>query len=97
MKKAGYKILERNFTTRFAEIDIIALDKQTLVFCEVKTRADDFFGAPSEAVTAQKIRKYHLAADEYLLRKKISNVFCRFDVVEIQDEKINHIENAFYT
>ena len=55
LEKQGYKILETNKRfSRFSEIDIIALDKDTLVFVEVKTRKTDFCGHPAEAITQTK-------------------------------------------
>ena len=95
LKRAGYVILERNFTTHVGEIDIIAKDGDVIVFVEVKTRTSDDFGAPSEAVGREKRRKYGLVAQEYLLRKKCADVPCRFDVIEIENDRINHIEDAF--
>lgn len=95
LEKKKYKILERNYKTRFGEIDLIAKDGETTVFVEVKTRADDSFGSPSEAVTARKREKYYIVAEEYLLRTQGENVPCRFDVVEIENGRIEHIENAF--
>lgn len=50
LKQKGYKILERNFHKRYAEIDIVAIDGDTLVFVEVKTRTSDNFGNPLEGI-----------------------------------------------
>ena len=95
LKKKGYKIITKNYKTHVGEIDIIAEDGEEIVFIEVKTRIDDAFGAPSEAVTEKKIRKYEKVATEFLLREKKLDALCRFDVIEIEDGKINHIINAF--
>jgi putative endonuclease len=95
LKKAGCKILQRNFTCPFGEIDIIALDKGTIVFAEVKARRNVSEILPSQSVGALKRSRYRKAASYYI---KINNLFgnkCRFDVIEICDEKINHIQNAF--
>jgi putative endonuclease len=54
LEKKGYRILSRNFRTPVGEIDVIAEDRNTLVFIEVKTRTDDSFGHPFEAVTFRK-------------------------------------------
>ena len=94
---AGYEILAKNFKTRVGEIDIIARKDQTIVFVEVKTRSSDDFGAPSEAVGNKKRKKYALVAEEYLLRNKCTDAACRFDVIEIENDGINHIEDAFST
>lgn len=56
LKKKGYKILERNFQKRYAEIDIVAQEKDTLVFVEVKTRTNRDFGSPLEAITFWKLK-----------------------------------------
>lgn len=95
LKQKGYKILETNFKTRIGEIDIIALDGEYIVFVEVKTRAGDEYGAPSEAVDRRKREKYGKVATEYLVKSKNTDVPCRFDVIEIENGKINHIVDAF--
>ena len=97
LKKKGFKILETNYKTFVGEIDIIALDKEVLVFIEVKTRMDDAFGNPSEAVNRKKQEKYIKVASEYLQKNKKTESLCRFDVIEIQDGEINHIIDAFYS
>ena len=95
LKKKGYEILERNYKTHIGEIDIIALDNETVVFVEVKTRIDDAFGAPAEAVDERKRFKYKKVATEYLVKKNRLENNCRFDVIEIENGKINHIIDAF--
>ena len=62
LKKAGYKIIETNYRTRLGEIDIIAKDKDTIVFVEVKTRTSVHFGSPKWAVTPQKQKKISMVA-----------------------------------
>lgn len=79
----GYKIIERNFSGRFGEIDIIALDAQTLVFVEVKTRKDRRFGMPQEAVTAQKLYKIKKTAEYYSLLHPDLPKKIRIDVVAL--------------
>lgn len=95
LKKLGFKILCTNYKTRFGEIDVIAKDKDFTVFIEVKTRSSDVFGAPSEAVNLKKQQKYIKVASEYLLRNKLTDTPCRFDVIEIENNEIYHIINAF--
>ena len=95
LKEKGYSILETNYKTHLGEIDIIALDKDCIVFIEVKTRTDEAFGAPSEAVTLKKQEKYYKVASEYLQRNKKLDSICRFDVIEIENGQINHIIDAF--
>lgn len=95
LKNAGYKILERNYKTKFGEADIIADDNKTLVFVEVKSRNSAEFGSPAEAVTIYKQRRYILLAKEYIVAKRLADRDIRFDVIEILSGKINHITNAF--
>jgi putative endonuclease len=56
LTRKGYIILERNFRCRLGEIDIIALDRKSIIFIEVKTRRNQKYGLPCEAVNTQKIR-----------------------------------------
>ena len=94
LKQNRYKILEKNFRTKFGELDIIAKDKKCVVFVEVKTRKDDSFGAPQSAVTGFKQENLALAAMVYI-KKKVLRSDYRFDIIAIQDGKIEHIKNAF--
>ena len=95
VKSLGYKILETNFSNKIGEIDIIAQDKDYLVFIEVKSRASEKFGRPSEAVNYAKQTKIRRVAESYLIKKHLNNQFCRFDVLEILENDINYIINAF--
>ena len=95
LKKQGIKVLERNYKNAFGEIDIIAKDGEYLVFCEVKTRTGEEFGAPAEAVDYHKRQKYVRIAQAYLAAKGLFDTAVRFDVVEVGKEKINHIIDAF--
>lgn len=93
----NYEILERNFTKNHGEIDIIAKDKNFIVFVEVKSRKNINFGYPRDFVNNKKIRKLQETAQMYLIEKNLINSPIRFDVVEIifNEEKIEHIINAF--
>ena len=96
LEKHGYRILEYNFRCRTGEIDLIARKANTLVFVEVKHRTGRKAGSPLEAVDHRKQRTICRGADVYRLRKGIpGNVSCRFDVVGIDGETIQHVENAF--
>ncbi len=95
LKKQGFKILEQNYKNPFGEIDIIARDGEYTVFVEVKTRLSDAFGAPCEAVDYKKRKKYERIAKGYMVSKGISDSAVRFDVIEIENGKINHIKDAF--
>lgn len=95
LKKQGYKILSINFKTKFGEIDIIALDKDTIVFVEVKRRETLKLGRPIEAIDYRKELKIKRVAEYYLNKTKIYEVNVRFDVIEILGKEISHIKNAF--
>ncbi len=99
LENHGYKILEKNFRIRAAEIDIIAEKDNTIIFVEVKTRSNIRKGTPAEAVNLRKQKKIIEAASVFLQDEKYFDKACRFDVIEIISEgkffKVNHIENAF--
>ncbi len=94
LKKKGYKIVCRNYKCPFGEVDVIAEQGDTLVFAEVKTRSSDAFGLPNEAVDRERKSRYVCSAKYYFAGKSIERTV-RFDVIEILNGKINHIENAF--
>ncbi len=98
LRKNGYKIVERNFRTRYAEIDIIATEGKTLVFIEVKTRSGSGFGTPAEAVGIRKQEKIIQAAMEYLSKLK-KEPLVRFDVIGVLHHNgsfsVDIIKNAF--
>ncbi len=100
LKKQGYKILERNFKTSFAEIDIIAEKDGVYVFVEVKTRKLRTSIPASVSVNYYKQQKIIKAACCYMAKEKIKPR-CRFDIAEVyaddkmKDFTITYIENAF--
>lgn len=100
-RRAGYRVLASNFRTRQGEIDLIVQRGETLVFVEVKTRAQDAIASPAEFVTAQKQRRLILAAQGYLrAHPDWAECQMRFDVVEVTVPRtgkplIHCIENAF--
>lgn len=95
----GYCILQRNWRSGRHEIDIIAKDGEEHVFIEVKTRRDNEFGNPEDAVSNQKIRSIITATDNYLKQFSIDNQV-RFDVISIISDgrkfKIKHYKDAFF-
>jgi putative endonuclease len=99
LKKQGYRIIEKNYRTKLGEIDIIAKDKDTLVFVEVKSRRSWQFGNPKAAVTPQKQRKISMVALQYLKSTHRSNASARFDVAAVtitrDKPQIEIIKNAF--
>ena len=95
LKNKGYKILERNYHIRGGEIDIIALDNDTLVFIEVKARSTEKFGSPLEAITYRKLKTLTKAAQFYKSQHPNLPEALRIDAVAItleRDYKINSIE-----
>lgn len=83
LRRQGYRIIAENFRTRLGEIDLIAKDRDTLAFVEVKTRSDKTHGSPLEAVTTNKQRQISKVALQYLCQEKLSDSPARFDVVSI--------------
>lgn len=101
LKQKGYKILNRNFNVKFAEVDIIAQKGEILAFVEVKQRKTTSFGLPREAVGPEKQKKIRKAASLYMVKFK-PKLQPRFDVIEIygkcdgkEKPRIEHIKNAF--
>ena len=94
----GFKILDRNWRFNKYELDIIASKDNLIIIVEVKTRADEFFERPQDAVTLKKQKFMYDAAEAYLEAKDISKEL-RFDIISIilSDKKnsIDHIEGAF--
>ena len=97
LKRKKYKIIEKNFKTKFAECDLIALYGNLLVFIEVKTRSSVIYGNPADAVGFNKQKKYVKLAEYFLAcNSEYKDRSVRFDVIEILNDEINHIEGAFY-
>lgn len=99
LEKAGYKILVNNYRTRCGEIDIIARDRQTLVFVEVKTRRNNMYGTAFEAITYKKQRQISRVAAEYVVQNGVADSPARFDVVSVSFEtstpRIDLVQDAF--
>jgi putative endonuclease len=95
LKKQGYEIIENNYKTLAGEADIIAAENDVLVFFEVKTRLTEKYGAPCEAVDYFKQKRYIKIALLYTQKHKLENTAIRFDVIEVFQDKINHIKGAF--
>ncbi len=94
-----YTIIARNYRCPFGEVDLIALDRQTIVFVEVRTHTGEAFGDPLASVTARKQRQIARTALHYLSRNRLSDREARFDVIGIRWEKekphLTHIRGAF--
>ena len=98
----GLKILERNFTSRFGEIDLIMEHDDTVVFVEVRYRKNKQHGSGAETVTYHKQGRISRTAGWYLVNNPDkAEQFCRFDVVSMDsqktDQNIDWIRNAFYS
>ncbi len=84
LKRAGYKIVERNFTSRFGEIDLIAMDGDILVFIEVKTRTTTAYGTGGEAIDKRKQGRIVKSSMEYIAQKwQGPEPLARYDVVSV--------------
>lgn len=99
LKKNGYKIIEQNYRTPLGEIDIIAKEKKTIVFVEVKSRRSIRYGNPKWAVTPKKQRKISMVALQYLKSTRQMDAKARFDVVAVMSNRdqpqIEIVKNAF--
>ncbi len=99
LQQQGYTIIERNWKSGHRDLDIIALDGQTLVFVEVKTRRNRLYSEPESAVDYQKIVNLQHAANHYVKYRHIDREI-RFDVITVVGTmdgtpSINHIKEAF--
>lgn len=83
LENKGYEILDTNWTCKLGEIDIVAKDRDSLVFVEVKTRSNLKTGLPEDAVDAKKRKKYECLAAMYIKDTDFVNIAVRFDVVGI--------------
>jgi putative endonuclease len=100
LRRKRYAIVETRFRFLRGEIDIVARDGGTLVFVEVKMRTGRAYGRPEESVTPGKQRQIRKVAEGYLLKRRLGDVDCRFDVIAIRPDDnagfaIEHFENAF--
>ena len=99
LKAQGYKILKRNYKTKFSEIDIIAQDKSVVCFVEVKARHSDIFGQPAEAISRRKQMQISRSAICYLKENNALGREARFDILTLLYTKglpeIDLIKDAF--
>ncbi|MDA0986006.1 MAG: YraN family protein [Bacteroidetes bacterium] len=99
LKQKGFSILDEHFYFQHGEIDIVARDKNELVFVEVKYRKQKNFGSPEESITEKKQTILRRTAEGYLYKKNLTDVACRFDVVSILENKnkstLHYFKNAF--
>lgn len=83
LEKRGYRLVEKNFTIRGGEIDLIIKKEQELIFVEVKTRRNDRYGSPLESITPQKQRRIIRASEIFLCGKERDEVDARFFAVGV--------------
>jgi len=96
LRAAGLRVLARNWRCRHGEIDLVAEDRGTLVFAEVRFRSGQRYGGAAESVTAAKQARLVAAARLYLMRRPDTD--CRFDVLlldSLEGSRIQWIRNAF--
>ena len=96
LRRAGLRVLARNWRCRHGEIDLVAEEGATLVFAEVRYRRDARYGGAAESVTAAKQARLIAAARFYLIRRPETD--CRFDVLlldSLEAGRIQWIRNAF--
>lgn len=97
LEKNGYRILDRNYSKPYGEIDIIAIKGDMISFVEVKTRKSDDFAYAAEAVDYYKQERIKRASQAFLMERKLTDFLISFDISEVylDTRKINYIENAF--
>lgn len=99
LSSKGYKILDRNYSKRYGEIDIVAKKQNTLVFVEVKTRSSEVFGTALEAITSWKLKQVIKTAEYYKLTHAGLPDLMRVDAISVMlnldntVQNIEHIEN----
>jgi putative endonuclease len=97
LQARGYTIVARNYRCRFGEIDLVCTHDAVVVFCEVKLRRSDRYGAPEEGVTARKLARLTLAACTYLAEHGLEEADWRIDVVALElDRRGGVVRTALY-
>lgn len=103
LRAKGYKILKRNYSCRFGEIDIIAEKDEYIIFVEVKARKKGSLVSPVEAVDGRKVKRIMLTAENYIVKTE-TELQPRFDIAEVEvleradktlSYSLHYIENAF--
>ena len=99
LEHAGYKVLERNYRSRFGEVDIIVCREETVVFVEVKTWPRGDFFSLEQAVDRRKQKRIIKTAKCFLAEhRQYNECYVRFDLIALDmpgHDEIYHIENAF--
>lgn len=100
LESKDWLVFDRNYRFEKAEVDIVATDRNYIVFVEVKFRSNIFFGAPEEHVTPQKEANIKKAAEAWIYERKMDTAVVRFDIISIvqkgnESPQITHFEDAF--
>lgn len=99
LSNLGYEIIDRNWRCRVGEIDLVARDRDRLVFIEVKTRNGQGFGHPFEAITHAKVSRMRRLVAEWCKAREISSVQVRLDAVSVLVSagrvNIEHLKQVF--
>ncbi len=99
LERSGYTVVDRNFSCRWGEVDIVAEKGELLCFVEVRMRSSAAWGDPSLTVMGPKQRKVVKTALHYMLRLRLSGRMMRFDVISVvgrgPDAVLEHIPDAF--
>ncbi len=100
LESKDWIVLDRNYFFEKAEVDIVATDRNYIVFVEVKTRSGTYFGRPEEYVTPEKEKNIKKAAEAWIYERKMETAVVRFDIISIVQKgneapEITHFEDAF--
>jgi len=100
LESKDWLIFDRNYFFEKAEVDIVATDRNYIVFVEVKFRTNTFFGEPEDSITPEKEINIRKAAEAWLYERKMETAVARFDVVSIvqknnQAPHIKHFKDVF--
>ena len=100
LEAKGWLIFDRNYRFEKAELDIVATDGNYIIFVEVKTRSNTYFGRPEEYVTPTKEGHLNKAAEAWIYERKMETAVCRFDIISIVQKgnsapEITHYKDAF--
>jgi putative endonuclease len=100
LESKDWLIFDRNYSFEKAEVDIVATDRNYIIFVEVKFRTNTYFGEPEDAVTPSKVTSIKKAAEAWIYERKMETAVVRFDVISIVQQnneapQITHLEDAF--
>ena len=102
LSENGIKIIKRNYISKYGEIDLIGIEKETIIFIEVKLRNNISFGDPSEALDYKKINRIKKVAEFFLSENDYQDFDCRFDVIALVKNRfdngycINWLKNQYF-